>query len=107
MAGTLRVTPPRRCRHLFGFFDCLFHFDGRLGFRLQARRDPVVHSFRPDVKAAAAFAADFPRPPDAFTLVESLVEDVVLAQVLLGPVPRLPSPGDGGPQPDRGPAARL
>src|SRR5262249_34050356 len=48
------------------------------------------HALWPDVEAAAlvvvGLAGNFPDAPDAFALVETLVEDVVLAEVALGPV---------------------
>src|SRR5205823_2282301 len=51
----------------------------------------VRHALGPDVKAAAlrgicAAGGDLPHAPDAFPFIEALVEDVVLAEIALGPV---------------------
>src|SRR5258706_3454321 len=41
---------------------------------------------RPDVEAAARVSLDFPRAPDPFAFAKAPVENIVLAEIALGPV---------------------
>src|SRR4051812_46934567 len=77
-----------------------FFFPGRRGGRIlrrhvgggvEDRAGRVGGAFRPDVEAAGRFLVlargrDLPGAPDALTLVVAVVENVVLAEVALGPV---------------------
>src|SRR5262249_39260209 len=65
----------------------------RLGFRGQVLVASSAHALRPDVEAAVQahaershLAGNLPGAPDALSFVVALVEDVVLTDVLLGPV---------------------
>ena len=75
----------RRRRRLFGGLG------GYVGFSVQDVPGRVLHALRPNVKAAMLpwiflGRGNLPRAPDAFALVEALVEHVVLTDVALRPM---------------------
>src|SRR5262249_12052940 len=67
------------------------HFEREIRLLAQHGLVGVCHALRPDAKASVPFPAlypgwDFPGPPNPFPFVEALVENVVFAQIALGPV---------------------
>src|SRR5262249_49553567 len=74
-----------RDQGLTGFYGLMDDLR-QVGFLFEMRLLRVRHAFGPNVKSSSPPGVDLPHSPNAFAFVVTVVEDIMLAKIPLGPM---------------------